>query len=73
MKKIITVYQARAAKQLAFAKYEAAAETKAALQQEISTILAANPQVGVLIRKGKPVYYVNSPAYAEANSPAALI
>lgn len=37
------------------------------------SILNDNPQIGILIRDGKPVYYVNWPTYREASDPAQLV
>lgn len=34
---------------------------------------AMYPHVGVLTRRGRPVYYVNTPAYRESADPRALV
>lgn len=52
-----------------FAKQDAAV----AKQKLIDGILKANPQIGILMRKGKHVYYVNFPQYQEAKNPQDLI
>jgi hypothetical protein len=39
----------------------------------IARILRRHHEIGVLIRYGVPVYYVNFPEYREAADPAALI
>jgi hypothetical protein len=42
-------------------------------QKRIASVLAANPAIGVLVRNGKPKFYVSSPMYREATDPAALV
>jgi hypothetical protein len=39
----------------------------------IAQFLIANPQIGVLNRKGKTVYYICTPHYREAHHPLELI
>lgn len=48
------------------AQMDAAKESKAA-QEEISKILAANPQIGVIVRKGKQMYYTGAGENATSN------
>ena len=43
------------------------------ISNSIAVCLHKNPHIGVLIRKGKPVYYVNFPEYKEAQYPQDLI
>ena len=75
---MFTAYDARNAKRNAdarrFAKSEAAALAAAARADEVAAILAANPEIGVLVRRGAPVYYVcRNGAIVEASTPEALI
>lgn len=57
------------------ARIERSRRESAALieQDRVAALLAQNPSIGVLMRKGEPIYYVNLPAYREARDPAALI
>ncbi len=52
---------------------EAKSDAIRAERERIEAILRDNPEIGVLIRKGKPVYYVNQPVYREHRDPAALV
>ena len=49
------------------------ANAEIAKRQRIEGILAANAEIGVLMRNGGAVYYVNFPVYREAKDPAALL
>jgi hypothetical protein len=53
---IRTAYATRNVKHLADIGY-GKAEAAAAEQARIDALLASNPQIGKLVRKGKPVYY----------------
>lgn len=55
------------------AREDAKAQAEIAERQRIEGILVANPEIGVLMRKGGPVYYVNWPVYREAKDPASLV
>jgi hypothetical protein len=48
-------------------------DAQAWIDAGIAACLAANPQIGVLMRNGKHVYYVNSPEYREAQYPQGLL
>jgi len=61
------------ARQARLAREEAKVQAEIAERQRIQGILDAHGEIGVLMRKGGPVYYVNWPAYREATDPAALI
>ena len=73
MKSIITVRDVMKQKAAAEAAAYEISLAQVAAQQNVNALLAANPQVGVLNRNGKAVYYVNFPDYREASTPAALI
>ena len=55
------------------AREDAKAQAEIAERQRIQGILDANGEIGILMRKGGPVYYVNWPVYREAKDPAALV
>lgn len=42
-------------------------------KKRVADILDNHPQIGVLCREGKNVYYVNSPEYIESDDPKDLI
>lgn len=69
-KQIYTAWQARCEKRDSELKSIAESDARVAAAKEIEAVLAANPQIGVLIRKGKPVYYAGD---REASHPAALV
>lgn len=51
----------------------AKAEAKS-LQHDLDlAFVAANPQIGMLMRRGKPVYYVGLPVYRESRNPRDLV
>lgn len=70
---MFTYQDARNEKLAINAKLFAKQDDAAANQQMIDSVLKANPQIGVLMRKGKEIYYVNFPQYAESNNPQNLI
>jgi hypothetical protein len=49
------------------------ADVAAMLADADARVLAANPQIGKLMRNGKPVYYVTAPEYREAARPFELV
>jgi beta-lactam-binding protein with PASTA domain len=57
------------------AKMEARWKHENAKREEIETILKANPQIGILMRNGKNVYYTYPAGgkYKEAKHPGKLI
>lgn len=76
MRKIETAYDARRAKQAAddrrYGPGESALRAKAARLAEIDAVLKAHPEIGVLWRRGRQVYYVTAPTYVEADRPEDL-
>lgn len=70
---MFTYQDAKNEKQAINAKMFAKQDDAVAKQKIIDNILKAYPQIGVLMRKGKQVYYVNFPQYQEANHPQNLI
>lgn len=50
---------------------EFAAMQEARAKDDLNAVLDANPGIGILFRKGKPVYYLNNP-YREAGDPREL-
>jgi hypothetical protein len=70
---MFTYQDARNEKLESNAKLFAKQDNAAAKQQIIDGLLKAYPQIGVLMRKGKQIYYVNFPQYAESNHPQNLI
>ena len=73
MKNIITLRDAMKKKVAAEAAAYEAGLAREAAKQAVAAILASNPQIGVLNRNGKAVYYVNFPQYREASTPAAFV
>jgi hypothetical protein len=74
MTRIFTLADARDEKR--DAELPALARARAAREERarIAGILAANPQIGVLLRDARgPLYYVNFPEYIEARDPAWLV
>lgn len=71
----MTVYQASRAKRAADPVLAKIAKAEAAeLQQDLDlAFVAANPQIGMLMRRGKPVYYVGLPVYRESRNPRDLV
>lgn len=71
----MTVYQARRAKQAADPVAASIAKADAdALKYSLDlAFVAANPSIGMLMRRGKPVYYVGLPVYRESRNPRDLI
>lgn len=73
MTRIFTALDARAERYAAEASSEARAETRNTEAARIEGILAANPQIGRLCRKGREVFYTTTGGtYAEHTDPAAL-
>ena len=70
---MFTYQDARNEKLATNAKLFAKQDDAVAQQQIIDGLLKAYPQIGVLMRKGKQIYYVNFPQYAESNHPQNLI
>jgi hypothetical protein len=70
---MFTYQDARNEKLATNAKLFAKQDDAVAKQQIIDGLLKAYPQIGVLMRKGKQIYYVNFPQYAESNHPQNLI
>jgi hypothetical protein len=70
---MFTYQDARNEKQAINATLFAKQDDAAAKQTIIDGILKAYPQIGVQMRKGKHIYYVNFPQYAESNHPQNLI
>jgi hypothetical protein len=70
---MFTYQDARNEKLAINAKLFAKQDNAVAKQKIIDGILKTYPQIGVLMRKGKHVYYVNFPQYQEANHPQNLI
>ena len=51
-----------------------AKDDEASLQYDLDlAFVAANPSIGMLMRRGKPVYYVGLPVYRESKNPRDLI
>jgi hypothetical protein len=73
MTRIFTLADARDEKRNAELPALARAEAQLAEQRRIQSILDAHGEIGILMRKGGPVYYVNWPVYREARDPAALV
>ena len=69
---VTTLRQAVAEKAQWNAEFHARIDARVAEENRVAAILQANPQIGVLIRKGKSVYYINWPTYREARDPADL-
>lgn len=67
---MFTFQDARREKQAQDDRLMAKADDRAAAQREIDAVLKANPQIGVLMRMGKPVYYAGT---REASHPSELI
>ena len=55
------------------AREEARTQAEIAERQRVESILLANPEIGILMRHGGALYYVNWPEYREARDPAALV
>lgn len=70
---MFTYQDARNEKLATNAKLFTKQDDAAAKQQIIDGLLKAYPQIGVLMRKGKQIYYVNFPQYEESNHPQNLI
>lgn len=74
MKKVRTVNDVRNEKRNADARRFAHLDDAEAEQKRIAEVLKANPEIGVLMRNGKPVYYLTrSYGHLEHADPAALV
>ena len=73
MSRIFTLADARDEKRDAELPSLVRAQAEIAERQRIEGILLANPEIGILMRKGGAYYYVNWPEYREARDPAALV
>lgn len=74
MTRIYTLADARDEKRDAELPALARAEAEIAERARVAAILAANPQIGVLLRDARgPLYYINFPEYIEARDPAWLV
>lgn len=71
----MSVYSTVRAKRAADPVLAKIAKAEAAeLQYDLDlAFVAANPQIGMLMRRGKPVYYVGLPVYRESRNPRDLV
>lgn len=75
----MTYYHARLEKAEAYAKRNAKRfdkeDAEAAIKNAAAATLAAHPEIGVLIRNGRPMYYVYPVGgeYRESTDPSELI
>jgi hypothetical protein len=76
---MFTLNDAIQEKRLLNAAFDASVNQRILNEKRIATILRDNPKIGVLIRKGKPVYYVcktisyNNFEVIESTNPETLI
>jgi hypothetical protein len=73
MARLITSRDYDRAEELADLRRNAKTDDAARQVQADAAFVQANPQIGQLIRRGKPVYYVNAPTYTEASNPRELV
>jgi|JI8StandDraft_2_1071088.scaffolds.fasta_scaffold371105_1 hypothetical protein len=71
----MTVYHASRAKRAADPVLAKVLKAEAAeLQHDLDlAFVAANPQIGMLMRRGKTIYYVGLPVYRESRNPRDLV
>lgn len=72
MKQVFTAWDARNERIASEYRAPSAAERRADLDRANRAIAAQYPQIGELIRNGRPVFYISNP-YREARDPRILI
>jgi hypothetical protein len=72
---VVTVTDSRREKDAEFWARPAVARAVAQSERdrENAEFVAMHPHVGVLCRRGRPVYYVNFPRYVESADPRSLV
>lgn len=74
MKKIMTLRDAERERQrYDYTDRELRQMERAREDEEKRQVVLANPDIGMLMRKGQLVYYINDPDYREARDPRDLL